>query len=137
MSHLPKDWRLLRFAWIYAVVLTGNSGRATKLVDSVFAEVVRRHDVVSAHRRRRSFFALMLREGMEIPRCSVADFSGPEELFAFHQISEPGRSALALFYSRLFDADQLADVLGLPEQKLPEILTSARAEFAEINPVHP
>lgn len=137
MSHLPKDWRFLRFAWIYAVVLTGNSGRATTLVDAVFNELVRRHDVVSAHRRRRLFFALMLREGGGIPRCPAADFSGPEELFVFHQISEPGRSALALFYSRLFDADQLADVLGLPEQNLPEILSAARAELAKQKSIHP
>jgi len=131
MSHLPKDWRFLRSAWIYAVVLTGNSSRASELVRSVFSEVGRRQDVVSPHRRRRLFFALLRREGAGLARCAEADFTGPGNLFVFHQLGEPARSALALFYSRLFGDHQLADVLGIPERDLPGLLGAARTELAE------
>jgi hypothetical protein len=137
MTHLPKDWRFLRLAWIYAVVLTGNSTRASELVDSVFGEVGRRQDVVSIQRRRRLLFALLRREGAGMTRCVQSDFTGPAELFMFHQLQEPGRSALALFYSRLFGAHQLADVLGIHERDLPGILTAARAELAEKVSVFP
>ena len=131
MAHLPKDWRFLRMAWIYAVVLTGDSSRASDLVRTVFAEVGRRQDVVSAHRRRRLFFALLRREGAGLPRCAEDAYRGPADLFLFHQLGEPGRSALALFYSRLFGAHQLADVLGVPERDLPGLLASARDGLSE------
>ncbi len=130
MSHLPKDWRFLRMAWLYAVILTGNDTRATALVESVFKEVSRRQDVVSIRRRRRLFFALLRREAVEKRRCAEGDFQGPAELFRFHQLAEPGRSALSLFYSRLFEPDQLADVLGVSESALPEILGAAREELS-------
>ncbi len=117
-------------AWIYAVVLTGDSSRASELVGSVVVEIGRRQDVVSVHRRRRLFFALLRREGAGLPRCAEVDFRGPADLFLFHRLEEPGRSALALFYSRMFGAHQLADVLGVPERDLPGILGVARAELS-------
>jgi hypothetical protein len=130
MTHLPKDWRFLRMAWIYAVVLTGNSERATALVESVFGEVSRRQDVVSARRRRRLFFALLRREAGEPPSRGESDYTGPAELFHFHTLREPGRSALTLFYTRLFEPGQLAVVLGVTEGALPEILKAAREELS-------
>lgn len=130
MSHLPKDWRFLRMAWLYAVILSGSSNRAGELVDLVFKEIARRQDVVGTRRRRRLFFALLRREAGETPRLAEADFNGPSELFRFHALAEPGRSALTLLYFRLFTPDQLADVLAQPESALPDILAAARAEFS-------
>jgi hypothetical protein len=129
MAHLPKDWRFLRLAWIYGVILTGTEAKASELVDAVFKEVSRRQDVVSARRRRRLFFALLRRDAGGAPRCGEGDFQGATGLFSFHQMAEPGRSALALFYTRLFTADQLADILGVPERNLPSILAAARADL--------
>lgn len=130
MSHLPKDWRFLRMAWIYAVVLTGNAERATQLVESVLGEVGRRQDVVGSRRRRSLFFAILRRGAGDSPRCSEADFTGPAGLHRFHELREPGRSALSLLYTRLFEPAQLADVLGVAESALPEILAAARAELS-------
>ena len=135
MSHLPKDWRFLRTAWLYAVILTGNSNRASELVESVFSDVSRRQDVVSPRRRRRLFFAMLRREAGESPRCMEADFTGPAGLFRFHELKEPGRSALSLFYSRLFEPDQLANVLSVAESALPDILDKARNEISSKLPL--
>lgn len=131
MSHLPKDWRFLRPAWIYALVLAGNSAKAAELVETVFGEISGRHDVVTSRRRRRLFFAKLLREAGRLPRVAEVDFSGPSELFHFHELQEPGRSALVLLYFRLFTPEQLADVIGRPEKELPAILTAARSELAQ------
>lgn len=130
MSHLPKDWRFLRPAWIYAVVLAGAPAKATELVGSVLREISGRHDVVTSWRRRRLFFARLLREAGGLPRVSAEDFSGPSGLFPFHELQEPGRSALTLLYLRLLTPEQLADVIGRPEKDLPEILSTARAELS-------
>jgi DNA-directed RNA polymerase specialized sigma24 family protein len=130
MSHLPKDWRFLRMAWIYAVILTGNAERASELVGSVLSEVGRRQDVVGARRRRGLFFAILRRGAGEAPRRPETDFAGPDGLRCFHELSEPGRSALALLYTRLFDPAQLADVLGVTEAALPDILDAARSELS-------
>jgi hypothetical protein len=135
MSHLPKDWRFLRMAWIYAVILTGNSERATELVGSVLAEVGRRQDVVGARRRRGLFFAILRRGIGESPKIAENDFNGPAGLQRFHELSEPGRSALALLYTRLFEPAQLADVLGVTEGALPDILAAARSELSQKFPL--
>jgi hypothetical protein len=130
MTRLPKDWRFLRPAWIYALVLSGAPSKASELVRIVLGEISGRHDVVTSRRRRRLFFAKLLREAASLPRVSESDFSGPKELFTFHQLQEPGRSALSLLYFRLFTPEQLADVIGRPEKDLPAILATARAELA-------
>ena len=131
MSHLPKDWRFLRPAWIYALVLSGTTAKASELVSMVFGEISARHDVVTSRRRRRLFFAKLMREAASLPRVSETEFSGPAGLFSFHQLQEPGRSALSLLYFRLFSPEQLADVIGRPEKDLPAILATARAELAQ------
>ena len=131
MSHLPKDWRFLRPAWLYALILTGTAAKATELVAAVFGEISGRHDVVTSRRRKRLFFAKLLREASSLTRVSEGDFSGTAGLFPFHQLQEPGRSALSLLYFRLFTPEQLADVIGLREKELPVVLDSARAELAQ------
>jgi hypothetical protein len=131
MAHLPKDWRFLRSAWLYAAILSGSSSKATELLDSVFGKISDRNDVVTARRRRRLFFARLLRDAGEMPRVAEAEFTGPTGLFPFHQLQEPGRSALVLLYFRFFAPEQLANVIGRPEKDLPGILSAARTELAQ------
>ena len=130
MSHLPKDWRFLSFAWLYALVLFGRQASASEKVSSILRSIASRHDVVSPRRRRRLFFAMLHRDGIVSPRLSEGEFEGNPELFAFHQMEEPGRSALVLFYLRLFPSEQLANILGRPEKELAEILSAARNDLS-------
>jgi len=129
MSNLPKEWRFLRAAWIYALVLTGRPHAATDLVSSTLANLIGRQDIVGAKRLRRLFFATLRREGFNSRQLDTVDFEGDPGLLATHQLSEPGRSALALLHLRIFPTDQLADVLEKSENELPTILDAARLEF--------
>ena len=130
MSNLPKEWRFLRAAWIYALVLTGRPHAATDLVSSTLATLIGRQDIVGAKRLRRLFFATLRREGCKSRQLDPVDFDGDAGLLATHQLSEPGRSALALLHLRLFPTDQLADVLEKSENELPAILDAARLELS-------
>lgn len=130
MSQLPKEWRFLRSAWVYALVVTGRSHAATELVSSTLGTLVGRQDIVSPKRLKRLFFASLRRESFKPEQVNEEEFAGDRGLWAMHQLSEPGRSALLLLHLRIFPTDQLADVLGKSENELPEILSAARAELA-------
>jgi DNA-directed RNA polymerase specialized sigma24 family protein len=130
MSQLPKEWRFLRAAWVYALVVTGRSHAATELVSSTLGTLVGRQDIASPKRLKRLFFASLRRESFKPEQISEEEFAGDRGLWAMHQLSEPGRSALLFLHLRIFPTDQLADVLGKSENELPEILSTARAELA-------
>lgn len=131
MTSLPKEWRFLRAAWIYALVLSGNEASATEMVSKALGDVSARNDLVSSKRRRRLFFSILYREGQKCPQHTEADKNLPPGLAGLHGIPEPSRSALALLHLRLFDADQIAVIIGKTEKELPEILASARGEFSK------
>ena len=130
MSQLPKEWRFLRAAWVYALVVTGRSHAATELVSSTLGTLAGRQDISSPKRLKRLFFASLRRESFKPEQISEEEFAGDRGLWAMHQLSEPGRSALLFLHLRIFPTDQLADVLGKSENELPEILSTARAELA-------
>jgi len=130
MSQLPKEWRFLRAAWVYALVVTGRSHAATELVSSTLGTLAGRQDIASPKRLKRLFFANLRRESFKPEQISEEEFAGDRGLWAMHQLSEPGRSALLFLHLRIFPTDQLADVLGKSENELPEILSTARAELA-------
>jgi hypothetical protein len=132
MSNLPKEWRFLRAAWIYAFVLTGQEATATEMVSNALQGVAVRNDLVSSRRRRRLFFAILFREGQKISVPSEPTEGDSSTLSRLHKIREPGRSALALLHLRLFDPDQIAVIIGKTEKELPDILTTAREEFSKI-----
>jgi len=131
MSHLPKEWRFLRSAWLYALVLTGGDAAATELVSRALKGVADRNDLVGSRRRRRLLFAMLYREGQKITRRDQAGNTTNSALTSLHRIHEPGRSALALLHLRLFDPDQIAVVIDKTEKQLPAILATAREELSK------
>ncbi len=50
----------------------------------------------------------------------------------FHRLTEPGRSALALFYLDTFTNEDIAKLLKLDEEQLAETLGQARAQLQEL-----
>jgi hypothetical protein len=130
MSNLPKEWRFLRAAWVYALVLTGREHAATGMVANALQDIANRHDVVSTKRRRRLFFAMLFREGEKKPRGAGGGSANEDGLAVFHRLEEPGRSAISLLYLHLFPAEEIADILGTSEKELAGILTRARAELS-------
>lgn len=126
MSHLPKEWRFLRSAWIYATVLTGEAESATALVTETLKTIAGRADVVSPRRRKRLFFSTLFRTATEPLHSSDT----PAAVKTFHSLPEPGRSALTLLYLRVFPPDELAGILGKTPIELADVLQSTRREFS-------
>jgi len=137
MTHLPKEWRFLRSAWIYALVLTAQESAASEMVSKAVQDVAKRNDLVSSRRRRRLFFAMLFREGQKLSRQPLNEESKNLPLAGLHRIQEPGRSALALLHLRLFEPDHIAVIIGKTEKELPAILTAAREEFSKIEATMP
>lgn len=135
MSHLPKEWRFLRPAWIYARILTGAPETATTLVTETLSSIADRADVVSNRRRKRLFFSMLFRAAATQPSAQITNPSDASA--AFHALAEPGRSALALLYLRVFPPDELAGILGKTEFELADILQSAREELSKTTPLAP
>ena len=50
----------------------------------------------------------------------------------FHQLSEPGRTALALFYLDTFTTEEIAKLLKLEEDALAATLGGARTELQQL-----
>lgn len=76
--------------------------------------------------------------GQPVPRllrAEEADEVLPIEAFIVAQhistLPEPERSALALFYSDLFTAEEIAMVLKVNVEELAELLSRARQQLAE------
>jgi len=91
---------------------------------------------------RRAWFATRIRErcagdegGAEpAPRLLREEDEVEAYLVAqrFHRLTEPGRSALALFYLDTFTNEDIAKLLKLDEEQLAETLGQARAQLQEL-----
>ena len=127
MSNLPKEWRFLKAAWIYSLAVTGSASAATESLSAALDATVARHDVFDSRRRRRFLLAHLRRicEKSTTPQ----EIAANPPLGHFKQLAEPGRSALLMFYLRLLPMDEIADVVGCEEKKLPEILEGARVDL--------
>ncbi len=136
MSHLPKEWRFLRPAWIYAHVLTGQPESATALVTETLKSIAGRADVVSPRRRKRLFFSNLFRTASAHPKALPSVMDIPPAVRTFHYLEEPGRSALTLLYLRVFTPEELAGVLGKSPIELADLVQSTRAElYSHLAPV--
>jgi hypothetical protein len=76
----------------------------------------------------RAGFVKLFRKALEVP---VTPGGSPGmELsgwpLALHQLAEPGRSALTLFYLEIFSPRELAEILGIDIGKLARVIGAAR-----------
>jgi hypothetical protein len=76
----------------------------------------------------RAGFVRLFRKALEFP---VTQGGSPEtELsgwpLALHQLAEPGRSALTLFYLEIFSPRDLAEILGIDLGELARVIGAAR-----------
>jgi len=127
MAHLPREWRFLKAAWVYALVVTGSAQSATEKLLVALSATVARLDVAFSRRRRRFLLAKLHRDCAGAPSDSGQTLDASLE--PFRKIPEPGRSALLMLYLRLLPADEIADVVRKSEKELPDILAAARASL--------
>jgi len=62
MTHLPREWRFLKAAWVYALVVTGSAQSATEKLLAALSATVARLDVAFSRRRRRFLLAKLHRD---------------------------------------------------------------------------
>jgi DNA-directed RNA polymerase specialized sigma24 family protein len=125
MPHLPKEWRFLKAAWIYAFAATGSQGAATEAVASALAATLARPDAAATGRRRRFLLANLHRRCAKA--AAPAGESADPQLEPFRKLQEPGRSALLMLYLRLLPVDEIADVVGCGAKEIPDMLAAARS----------
>lgn len=135
---------LYRFAWI----LVQRTDVATRLVCDAVQEAYGRvaHPEDEERQRARAFQAVRQR-ALKVPgttfttRTATAAWpddgeslldaaSSDEVVTALHQISEPGRSALAMLLIDAVGMECLERMLGLPAANLAAVLDEARAAVA-------
>lgn len=131
MSSATKNWAFLPDAWKYALVLAGTEHAATALLSETLKSLSQRLDLWDMNRTRRLLFSSLYRQGLRISRVKPSDSSFENRLLPFHELEEPGRSALVLLYLGLFSSEHLALLLGYSESELANILSRARAALAK------
>jgi DNA-directed RNA polymerase specialized sigma24 family protein len=134
----------------FAVLLTGQIARAEQVMADTLVKAESELPQLRNENSRRAWFFTRIREG-----CGVADgqsVSAPRllreagdaqaveilEIEAylvaqrFHQLPEPGRSALALFYLDAFTNEEIAKLLRLSDEQLADTLADGRLRLQRL-----
>ncbi len=127
MSDVPEEWEFVETAWRFALLLTGcHEGTSTVFKDSV-EELLRHPHPGDLERIRQLFFTVVWRRSLRFPaRCELEGIAAK-----LHQLSEPGRSALALLYLDALPAADIQRVLNIDERLLAVALDQARCALRE------
>ena len=125
MSDFPEEWIFLETAWRFAFLLTGcREGTSRVFKDSV-EELLRHPHPGDLERTRRLLFTVVRRRGMKFPARSELGGTAAK----LHELSEPGRSALALLLLDALPAVDIQRVLDIDDRLLAEAVDKARAEL--------
>ncbi len=135
-SILPAS--LLDEAYRFALLLTGSSSGAEKALLAVITASAQQLDQLRSPRGRDAALLSRVREqclrGDTAP-APVPPSDGESEIEAlarnFCAISEPERSALALFYLETLEALEIAEFLGMRLDDLAETLDRGRTSLRE------
>lgn len=118
--------RLYRFA----LLLQGNPDAAESAVAKAYESGS--HDVAQLRndRGRMAFLASRVRERcLDVPAPAAGRESAPDMVRHFAELPEPGRSGLAMLYTDLLPAHEIAVVLGVSLEQLGSALGMAREQL--------
>ncbi|HEX8311647.1 MAG TPA: sigma-70 family RNA polymerase sigma factor [Chthoniobacteraceae bacterium] len=136
----------------YALLLTGSSKAAEQVMADTLAEVETQLGDFRCETNRQAWLATRIRDrclnnnggSSSAPRLLRPDESRVGERLEilqieaylvaqrFHQLPEPERSALALFYLELFSVAEIAHLLNMRAEKLTDTLASARGMLRDL-----
>jgi hypothetical protein len=127
MSDVPAEWMFLETAWRFAYLLTGcNEGTSKVFQDSV-EELLRHPHPGDLERTRQLFFTAVRRRSLRFPaRCELDGTAAK-----VHELTEPGRSALALLYLDALGAADIQRVLNIDERMLADAVDKARSALRQ------
>jgi DNA-directed RNA polymerase specialized sigma24 family protein len=135
----------------FAVLLTGKIGKAEQVMAETLSKAAVELAQIRNETSRRAWFATRIRErclgdereAAPAPRLlrEEVESAGSLEVLEieayliaqrFHQLPEPGRSALALFYLDTFTNQEIAKLLKLHEDELADTLGDARRRLQHL-----
>lgn len=132
MDILPRLYR-------FALLLKGSPEQATEAVEAVFNRFGPQLGQFRQSKQRSAFLVRKLREHKVSDTtgstCAELDNDLAALLAKFAMLSEPSRSALALFYSELFPASEAADVLSMSLEDYAHALAIGRTLLAGSPPL--
>jgi hypothetical protein len=117
VDHIQALYRLL-------IIRTGQRTEAERALNEILNLSLKNPGKTTS----RAVFVKLFRKALELP---IAQGGSPEtELsgwpLALHQLPEPERSALTLFYLEIFSPRDLADILGFDIELLARVIGAAR-----------
>ena len=114
----------------FALLLTGDASSAEQTLLRVFEEFAQQIGQFRTEKHRTAFLVAKIRESFS-KRAPEAQPPPVENTFSaqFSTLSEPARSALALFYLDLFPVSELAALLNLSMEDLGAHLRSGREQL--------
>jgi hypothetical protein len=117
VDHIQALYRLL-------MIRTGQRKEAERVLNEILNVSHKDPGGTSS----RAVFVNLFRKALESPTApgalSETDLSGWP--LALHQLAEPGRSALTLFYLEIFSPRDLAEIIGLDIDELARVIGAAR-----------
>ncbi len=148
MSERAEHWEYFQDLYRFAFVLTEDEDRAMRAVTASLEDALKRP---RSHGDLDRLLALLFKEvrgrvlkdapgapdgrrakGSALPEGAVAGVEAGDLVAvrtAIYGLPEPGRSALALLYLDVAEAEEIQRILGVTERDLAKLLEGARAEL--------
>ena len=124
LDHIQALYRLL-------LIRTGQRSEAENAIRQIFSESLQKADRQSG----KVDFAEFFRTALSLP--AIASGSLKTDLegwpLALHQLPEPERSAITLFYLEIFSPTVLGDILGVDINDLARIIGTARKSLETVH----
>jgi DNA-directed RNA polymerase specialized sigma24 family protein len=116
-DHIQALYRLL-------LIRTGQRIEAEHAVRNTLTKSFRSPDLKPAKADFAAFFRTALKEQASASAMQGTDLEGWP--LALHQLPEPERSAITLFYLEIFSPHELSEILGIDIGELARIIAAAR-----------
>jgi DNA-directed RNA polymerase specialized sigma24 family protein len=117
LDHIQALYRLL-------LIRTGQRNEAENAIRQIFSDSLQK----AGQQSEKLDFAEFFRTALSLP--AIASGVPKTDLegwpLALHQLPEPDRSAITLFYLEIFSPAVLADILGVDINDLARIISTAR-----------
>lgn len=111
-----------------ALIQTGRSSDAEIVVQDVIGKVFQRSERSSEATNIQHVFRMAYAQRESLPRPESTELQGWPR--ALHNLPEPSRSALTLFYLEVFSPSTIAEIVGLPIEELADLVTLGRQSLA-------
>lgn len=116
----------------FALLLKGRSDAAETLLLQTCTELAPRIEEIRTEKSQRAFFVRQLRErSLTSGETDLNGSDAPPVARAVAAMPEPMRSAVALFFLKIFPVAEIASILGVPIEELGDLLAAGRTRLTE------